>query len=115
MIYDNFIKLNGEEREDWFINAYENNMLEDDPFWIENFSDIVDGDWFLQADRIRQEDRRWYAWVDVILRVKDRYFRIGYDMGLTECQENDYEDKSIVEVYPVKRQITTTVTDWIEK
>lgn len=59
---------------------------------------------------VEDDPRRWYKWVEVIVRWKDKYYSIGYDEGLTECQEDDYSDSGIYEVKPVKRMVE--VTEW---
>lgn len=51
-------------------------------------------------ETIRGEDRRWYAWIDKIYKIGDRYFMTGYDHGLTEYQDNCYYDTDIKEVQP---------------
>ena len=53
---------------------------------------------------------RWNQHMTTILKVKDRYFAVGWDSGLTECQEN-YYDGPVYEVKQVKKMIE--VTEWI--
>lgn len=64
-------------------------------------------------EREEHENRRWSRWVDVVVKLEDRYFMVGYDEGLTEMQENEYDDTSIVEVMPVEK--TIVVIDWVKK
>lgn len=113
MTYDKFLDLTDYERDNWFLNAYDTKIIEDEPAWHSIFQEICWGDWFETIDRERGEDGRWTAWIDVIFKVKDRYFRIGYDMGLTEYQENDYYDKSVIEVVPEEK--TIVVREWVER
>lgn len=63
-----------------------------------------------EIDRVEEEDRRWSRWVEVIIRWKDKYYSIGYDEGLTECQEDDYSNSGIIEVKPVKKMVE--ITEW---
>lgn len=51
-------------------------------------------------DTIRGEDRRWSVWIDKIYEIAGRYFMVGFDMGLTEMQENEYWDTDVQEVKP---------------
>ncbi len=57
------------------------------------------------------EDRRWSKTMETVVEYKGRYFLIEWEKGLTECQENYYEqpyevvkteEKRIVEVVDVK-------------
>lgn len=59
---------------------------------------------------VEDEPRRWYKWVEVIIKYKDKYYALGYDEGLTECQEDDYFNSGIREVKPVKKMVE--VTEW---
>ena len=52
---------------------------------------------------------RWNQYMTTILKVKDRYFAVGWQRGLTECQEN-YYDGPIYEVRPVKKMVE--ITEW---
>lgn len=52
---------------------------------------------------------RWNQYMTTILKVKDRYFAVGWESGLTECQEN-YYDGPIYEVRPVKKMVE--ITEW---
>ena len=64
-------------------------------------------------DTIRGEDRRWSVWVDKIYEVAGRYFMVGFDMGLTELQENEYWDTDVQEVE--KKIEVKVVETWIPK
>ena len=57
---------------------------------------------------IKGEDARWQRYITVILKVDDRFFMIYYMKGLTEFQDNDYEEQVAVDVVPVQ----VMVTDW---
>ncbi len=77
---------------------------------------LVDDEWkFLihKGDKVavvEDDPRRWYKWVEVIVRWKDKYYSIGYDEELTECQEDEYYNSGIVEVRPVKKMVE--ITEW---
>lgn len=77
---------------------------------------LADDEWkFLiyegeEIDRVENDSRRWYKWVEVIVRWKGKYYSLGYDEGLTECQEDEYYDSGIIEVKPVKKMVE--VTEW---
>ena len=64
-------------------------------------------------DTIRGENRRWSVWVDKIYEVAGRYFMVGFDMGLTELQENEYWDTDVQEVE--KKIEVKVVETWIPK
>lgn len=64
-------------------------------------------------DTIRGEDRRWSVWIDKIYEVAGRYFMVGFDMGLTELQENEYWDTDVQEVE--KKIEVKVVETWIPK
>lgn len=48
-----------------------------------------------------------------IVQVADRYFKINWERGLTEYQENSYYNQP-KEVVPHEYEKTITVRDWIE-
>ena len=48
-----------------------------------------------------------------IVQVADRFFKIDWERGLTECQEDEYWDQP-VEVTPHEYEKTITVREWIE-
>ena len=57
---------------------------------------------------------RWTRNVTTTFKVGDRYFRVNWAQGLTECQENSYWDK-IDEVVPhteIRMIQATTTTTW---
>lgn len=57
------------------------------------------------------EHRRWYYYKTKIIKVADKYFSIGADVGLTEYQENYYEPQILEEVKP--REKVITITEWV--
>lgn len=95
-----------ENFEQYIINKYDNNE-ELTPGDIRTL--VLEFEW----ERKEHENRRWSRWVDVVVKLEDRYFMVGYDEGLTEMQDNEYDDTSIVEVMPIEK--TVTIIDWIKK
>lgn len=68
----------------------------------------------VEAARVEEEDRRWSRQVNIIFKVNnERFFRIWYDKGLTELQDNEYEEQIAVEVEPKTRTVVETY--WEEK
>ena len=65
--------------------------------------------WNYEYERIEGKNRRWSRWVDVIIKLKDRYFKIAFDEGLTEMQPDEYYT-DIEEVKPVEK--TIVITEW---
>ena len=95
-----------ENFEQYIINKYDNN------------EELTPGDirtlvLEFEHERKEHESLRWTRWVDVVVKLEDRYFMVGYYEGLTEVQDNEYDDTSIVEVMPVEK--TITIIDWIKK
>ncbi len=52
--------------------------------------------------------RRWTRLCIIIFPYKNKIYGVSYDVGLTECQDNDYAGCSIGEVHKVIR----TYEDW---
>ena len=90
--------------EQYIIDKYDNK----EPLTEKEVRELI---WKYKYERIEGENRRWARWVDVIVKLKDRYFRVGFDEGLTEMQPNEYYT-DIVEVKPVAT--VKTVINWEE-
>lgn len=90
--------------EQYIIDKYDNK----EPLTEKEARELI---WNYDYERIEGENRRWARWVDVIVKLKDRYFRVGFDEGLTEMQPNEYYT-DIVEVKPVAT--VKTVINWEE-
>lgn len=60
------------------------------------------------------ENRRWNRSVTTIIQIKDRFFSIDWQEGLTELQE-DYFDSQPVEVIRHTYEKVITVVEWIAK
>lgn len=88
--------------EQYIIDKYDNK----EPLTKEEVRELI---WDYDYERIEGENRRWARWVDVIVKLKDRYFRVGFDEGLTEMQPNVYYT-DIVEVKPVAT--VKTIINW---
>lgn len=67
---------------------------------------------FKEVDYIEGEESRWSRWIDVVVEVDGRYFMTGYDKGLTEYQEDDFYNTTVIEVKPVEK--TVLVKEWEE-
>lgn len=63
------------------------------------------------VDEEEGEHHRWYHVVDRIIKVENRYFNLCALLGLTECQESEYEPQIAVEVEPREKMIT--VREWV--
>lgn len=60
-----------------------------------------------RVDEIGGECDRWTQCMETIFEVNGRFFAIGWFRGLTEYQENDFDD---AEVYEVKRKAKVIFT-----
>lgn len=66
---------------------------------------------------VHEEDvarTRWSDCMVSIIQLGDRYFRLEWDRGLTEYQDNYYFNK-FTEVEKVEKVVTQTVIEWKEK
>lgn len=59
------------------------------------------------------ENRRWTRSKMTIVELCERYFRVDWEEGLTECQEDEFYEQP-VEVVKHTYQKTITVTEWKE-
>ena len=55
------------------------------------------------------EHHRWWYPVYKVFQVGERYFQVWGAIGLTECQEDEYEPQVAIEVEPRER----VVTEWV--
>lgn len=60
-------------------------------------------------------NRRWTRTNTTIISLTNRYFKIHWDEGLTECQENEYWDNKPREVFMHTYQKMVEVTEWLEE
>ena len=63
------------------------------------------------VDEEEGEHHRWYHVVDRIIKVENKYFDLCALLGLTECQESEYEAQVATEVEPREKMIT--VREWV--
>lgn len=97
---------------DWtaddFLEAYDNGYT----FNEEEIEQLAWGEVGFGEEITREEgdSGRWNQYMTTIIKVKDRYFGVGWSAGLTECQES-YYDGPVYEVKPVKKMIE--VTEWV--
>ncbi len=78
-------------------------------------SELEDLEYFGEGiDRIEGVNRRWTRTIKNIFKVEDRYFALEFEEGLTEMQDNMYY-KQPYEVEIVKKEITTTVVEYVKK
>lgn len=61
-----------------------------------------------EIDEVEGKTRRWTRLRIIIFPYKEKLYGVSYDVGLTECQDNDYAGCSIGEV----RKVTRTIEDW---
>lgn len=68
---------------------------------------------FDEVEKMCEENRRWSRSVRSIIKIKNRYFALDWEEGLTELQENEFYNQPI-EVEKTEYQKTITVTEWKE-
>ena len=98
--------MTDEEYNNWIIGKIDNN---------EDFTDDELGDLIFCTNEVHREegeDRRWSKTVDYIFKVGERYFHIEYEQGLTECQENEYNQPVEVTVKSEEKVIKKTIFTW---
>ncbi|MDD3222319.1 MAG: hypothetical protein PHG07_08020 [Lachnospiraceae bacterium] len=67
-----------------------------------------------EVERTKGENRRWSRTVSSICKLCDRFFKLVWEEGLTECQENEFYDQPYeVEKRTYEKKIT--VTEWVKK
>jgi hypothetical protein len=64
------------------------------------------------AEIIQGKDRRWTRRNTIIIKIDGKHYKLYYEQGLTECQENEYEDQEADEVTPIDKEVTTIVRTW---
>lgn len=65
-----------------------------------------------QVDKIKHGSGRWTQTIESIVELCGRTFRIMWEQGLTEYQENEFYNQP-VEVKKHTYEKTITVTEWI--
>lgn len=66
------------------------------------YRDIID---VIDTVEYPESAERWTYPVDVIFELDGTYFRFSYYKGLTECQENEFEDMEATPVHKVTKTI----------
>ncbi|MHA1348053.1 MAG: hypothetical protein ACTSO3_16750 [Candidatus Heimdallarchaeaceae archaeon] len=69
--------------------------------------------WENDVETIKGEDRRWSRTNKTIVEVDGKHFALEWEQGLTESQENYYEDQEADEVSLVEYEVTKTVSEWM--
>jgi len=71
--------------------------------------------WENEVDLIKGEDRRWTRTNTTIVKMKDdgKYYELHWEQGLTERQENMYEDQNAREVKKIERTVIKTESYWV--
>jgi len=67
--------------------------------------------WENEVERTEGENRRWSRTITSIIKFGGKYYSVYWEQGLTEMQENEYEDQNAPEVKQVEE--TITVKKWI--
>ncbi len=63
-------------------------------------------------ETIEGEDRRWSRTnITIIKHIKGKFYELYWEHGLTENQENEFEDQDAPEVKQVEK--TTIVKSWV--
>ena len=91
-----------------FLKRYDSGKPE---FTYDELRQMAYGEVGTEVDTIEGESLRWTQCVETIFEVNDRYFGIGWDRGLTEYQENEFD---LSEVYEVEKKAVTTY-EWVYK
>lgn len=97
--------MNNYEKE--FLDKYDSGAK----FTENEIRDMIWG--FKQVEEDEGYNHRWTQDITTVIQVEDRYFRIWWERGLTEYQENCYHNQP-VEVTPHKHEKLITVREWIE-
>lgn len=67
-------------------------------------------DLFFKGEITRGDPRRWTSTDISVVEVDGKYYELYAEIGLTESQENEYEDQEAPEVELVER--TVVVQEW---
>lgn len=64
-----------------------------------------------EVDEIKGSDRRWTRSIKTICQLGNRYFALEWEQGLTENQENQFDNQPY-EVELKEEVITKTIKKW---
>jgi len=92
--------------EDRFLEAYENGV---------KFDESLMGNLAWEAEVQNEHDKlRWQIVMESIFQVKNRYFCIDWQKGLTESQIDSFSEQPY-EVEKIEREVTKMVVTWVKK
>lgn len=91
-------KIDWDNMEDSFIEIYDSDNLK---FTENDLWELM----YEPVERINGDNRRWSRTVETIVKMKDRYFSICHEEGLTESQES-YINGQPLEVVRKEKQVT---------
>lgn len=94
--------------EDHFEEIMFNNIISNKELTEKELQRLVDE---YEIDRSYGDNRRWNRRVQSIIKLCDRYFCIVWDQGLTENQEDCFDDQPY-EVKPHEYEKVITVKEW---
>lgn len=97
-----------EFNDDYFFYLLENNI----PFDREDICEFIDG-WCYLVKRAEFCDN-WTRHITTICELKDHYYAVEWDAGLTKYGE-DYYDEQPYEVFPEEEKRVFTVNKWKNK
>lgn len=69
---------------------------------------------FNEVERNEGENRRWSRSVVSIIKIGERFFKLVWEEGLTESQENEFYNQPY-EVIKNTYEKTVTITEWNKK
>ena len=77
--------------------------------------DLAHGDYGKIVEQQDGEDRRWQRSVYTVVRLKDRYFSLCWEQGLTENHEDEFFEQPS-EVFPKTVVVPSRIrTQWVPK
>jgi hypothetical protein len=83
----------------------------------EDQEELEDAIWSNAVDQWAGDDGRWTRAMTTVVKPsdgRDEYYRIRWQQGLTESQENEYDLDDVKRVYPHRTVRASSVTDWTE-
>ena len=93
--------------EEYFIFLLENEI----PFDKEDFCEMIDR---FEFQRVVGELCRWTRIIHSICKIKNKYYDINWEQGLTEHQEDLYDDSAIIEVKFIDTERTIIERLWFD-
>lgn len=59
------------------------------------------------------DETRWTMIMETVVKVDDKFYRVCWQRGLTELQENSFEDGDVPEVFPVINTLIREETTYL--